>query len=119
VARFLVDEDMPVQTAEELRKHGHDAQDVRDLHLRGMSDEAIFEYASKEQRTVITRDLDYGQMAMSFPNHSGVVLVRVEGLRSPRIIEEVVRRLPEVEEGDFAGNIIVLEAGRVRIRRAR
>ena len=43
--RFLVDEDMPRSTAVILRQAGYQAEDVRDVGLRGHTDEEIFAYA--------------------------------------------------------------------------
>jgi len=43
--RFITDEDVPRSTARVLRDAGFDAVDVRDVGLRGKSDEAVFDYA--------------------------------------------------------------------------
>jgi len=45
MARFLIDEALPRSIARELRAAGHEADDVRDIGLRGQRDERIFQEA--------------------------------------------------------------------------
>ena len=48
--RFLVDEDLPRSLAGELRAAGVDAADVRDVGLRGRTDEEVLAYAAGDGR---------------------------------------------------------------------
>ncbi len=52
--RFLTDEDIPRSTARVLRDAGFDAVDVRDVGLRGKSDDEVFAYACQDNRLIIT-----------------------------------------------------------------
>ena len=47
--RFLVDEDLPRTLAQDLNAAGFEAQDVRDVGLRGKSDHEILELANKKK----------------------------------------------------------------------
>ena len=81
------------------------------------ADDILFNYAQRERRVVITRDRDFAELAMSRPEHRGVVLVRSLGLRSPHITTAVIERLESLEEHSLGGSIVVIELGRTRIRK--
>jgi len=46
---FLIDEDLPRSLKSELIKRGYNAIDVRDVGLRGQSDDKIYKYAQKNR----------------------------------------------------------------------
>jgi predicted nuclease of predicted toxin-antitoxin system len=73
--KFIIDEDMPRSTARVLRTEGYEALDVRDLGLRGESDDRIFKFAQKEKTIILTGDLGFGNL-LHFPvgSHSGIVI---------------------------------------------
>lgn len=54
--KFLVDEDMPLSSAEFLRQRGFDAVHVKETGLSGKLDSDIFAFAQIEKRIVMTRD---------------------------------------------------------------
>jgi predicted nuclease of predicted toxin-antitoxin system len=53
---FLIDEDMPRSTARALRGKGFDCVDARDIGLRGVHDDVLYEWAQKENRIILTSD---------------------------------------------------------------
>jgi predicted nuclease of predicted toxin-antitoxin system len=118
LARFLIDANMPRRSAELLAALGHDAVDVRDLDI-ARPDEAVFEFAQRENRAVVTRDLGFGDRARASGKHSGVVLLRVLGLRSDAIVDCMRNGLSGVATGDhlLIDTILVIEPGRTRSRR--
>ena len=58
MARFLVDEDLPRSLVPQLRAAGIAADDVRDVGLRGRSDDEIFEYAVAHILKRVTRNVE-------------------------------------------------------------
>ena len=118
MARFLIDANMPRRTAEVLAALGHDAVDVRDLEI-AKPDEAVFAYAQRENRAVVTRDLGFGDRARTSGKHSGVVLLRVSGLRSDALVGCMRSGLSGVATDDhlLIDTILVIEPGRTRSRR--
>ena len=82
-------------------------------------DEAVFEYAQRENRAVVTRDLGFGDRARTIGNHNWVVLLRVSGLRSNAIVDCLRDGLNGVAVDDhlMADTILVIEPGRTRSRR--
>src|SRR2546428_11891323 len=75
--RFLIDEDLPRSLARELRAAGIFAEDVRELGLRGKSDDEILNYARAHALALVTADLGFGNI-LRFPpgSHAGIVVTR-------------------------------------------
>jgi len=59
--RFLADMCVDVRIIKWLRQNGHDATHLRDEGLHRMPNGEIFEKAIREDRIVITFDLDFGE----------------------------------------------------------
>jgi predicted nuclease of predicted toxin-antitoxin system len=121
VARFLVDEDLPRSLAPLLRAAGLDASDVRDLGLRGRSDDVIFTHATENGLALLSGDLGFGNVAR-FPlgRHRGIVIVRFPNDASVSTVNEaIVRTLRELSDEEIDGSIVVIEPGRIRLRRRR
>jgi predicted nuclease of predicted toxin-antitoxin system len=68
--RFIIDMPLSPVLADWLRQQGHDAVHVSDLGLAKALDVEILEFAHREQRVVITADLDYPRL---------LALAQVEG----------------------------------------
>lgn len=54
--RILVDENIPLMTVSELKRLGHDVQDIRGSTQEGLPDIELWELAKKEKRLLITTD---------------------------------------------------------------
>ena len=58
--RFLADMGVSLRVVEWLRSSGHDAIHLRDEGLQKLPNGEIFRKAIREQRVVLTFDLDFG-----------------------------------------------------------
>jgi predicted nuclease of predicted toxin-antitoxin system len=118
--RLLVDEDLPRSLAPALRAAGHDAADVRDEGLRGQPDAQIFQFAQQQGFAVLTGDVEFGNELVYPPaGHRGVVLTRFpNNLPAPVLVKQIVASLAVVAEENLDGAIVVVEPGRVRVRRS-
>ncbi len=117
--KFVVDEDIPRSTAKLLRGKGYDVLDVRDCGLRGKSDREIFEFAQREGAILFTCDLGFGNI-LRFPTgcHKGVVIARFPNdMSTLEFNNHVIKALDNLSETDFEGNLIILEPGKIRIRK--
>jgi predicted nuclease of predicted toxin-antitoxin system len=76
----VLDENIPPAVADYLRRKRPDwtVRHVRDIGLRGASDQAVFDWAQKNKSIVITFDEDFADARM-FPagTHAGVIRLRV------------------------------------------
>ena len=117
--RFAIDEDMPRSTGRILKEQGFTVNDVRDHGLRGADDEEIYQFAQKEQAVLLTADTGFGNI-LRFPlgEHCGIVLVRFPTeMSNIEMNRHVVEDLKHISENDYKGNLIILEPGRIRIRK--
>jgi len=117
--KFVIDEDMPRSTAKVLRTKGYEALDVRDLGLRGKSDDEIFKFAHKEKAVTLTSDSGFGNL-LHFPvgSHSGIVIAHFPNeISTSELNNQIIKAIELLSEIDFKGNLIIIEPGKIRIRR--
>ncbi len=104
--QFLIDEDLPRSSAELLRKLGYDAVHVREVGLRGASDDEVFVHAQKEKRIIVTRDLGFSSF-LDYPlgTHEGIVVFRLPHFFTAVQINKVLSNSPHpVSEPDSVGS---------------
>ena len=120
MARFLIDEDLPRSLAATLRAVGYAADDIRDLGLRGASDDVVLARASASGSVLLTGDLGLASLLSHPPEtHHGLVLVRGFHRGTTRSLTEAVREtLGRLSEDDLRGTIVVIQPGRLRIHRS-
>ena len=117
--KFVIDEDMPRSTANVLKTRGYGVLDVRDCGLRGKSDEEVFKFAQREGAVILTGDLGFGNL-LQFPigSHCGIVIAHFPNETSTsELNSQIIKAFDNFDEIDFKGNLIILEPGKVRIRR--
>lgn len=117
--RFLIDEDLPHFLASLLTEKGHPSEHVRDLGLRGSPDSSIFDAAQRGQAVLVTGDADFGNL-LRFPlgTHFGIVVVQFPSVMRTRDLAKIIAEtLLSVDDQAFKGSLVILEPGRIRIRR--
>ena len=113
--RFLVNENITGTVIQELRQRGHDLLSVKES-MRSEADDAILARAQTEERTVVTHDKDFGELAFlaQLPVSCGVIPLRVSGSEpdsdNRRILEALESRT------DWAGQFSVVTDDRIRMR---
>ena len=114
--RFLIDDSLPRTVG--LAGAGHDVVDVRDVGLRGATDDAVAAHAKAEARIIVSADLDFSNALRFAPRtHPGIVVARLADTAAPAAI--AARLLDAITEAGAAldGAITVVDATRVRIFR--
>jgi predicted nuclease of predicted toxin-antitoxin system len=115
--RFLADMCVDVRIVKWLEQNGHDAIHLRDQGLHRMPNGEIFEKAIREDRIVITFDLDFGEIAaLTAGRRVSVILFRLKNTRTNNVIERlssVIERFAEVLK---KGAILTVEDTRYRVR---
>ena len=89
---LYIDEDVHEGVAQALRRHGYDAQNVREARRRGFSDAEQLVYATSEGRVLFSFNVtDYVALHLNYltteHSHAGIIVAR----QIP--IGETVRRL--------------------------
>jgi predicted nuclease of predicted toxin-antitoxin system len=113
--RFLVDENLPVDIARLLVEGGHDALYVPHSEHRGAPDLEIWRLAAREDRVVVTRDLDFPLREM--PRPPGVLLIRApDTFTRPQIAVLLSNFIETGALQQVTGTVTVVSPGRVRAR---
>lgn len=117
--KFVIDEEMPRSTATVLKTRGYEVLDVRDYGLRGKSDEEVFNFAQREDAIILTGDMGFGNL-LHFPvgSHSGIVIAHFPNeISTSELNNQIIKEFDNLTETDFKGNLIILEPGKIRIRK--
>jgi len=115
--KFVIDEDMPRSTAGTLKAKGFEALD--DYGLRGLSDEEVFKFAQREKAIILTGDMGFANL-LRYPigSHAGIVIAHFPNeISTSELNGQIINAFSNLAESDFRGNLIILEPGRIRIRR--
>ena len=115
--RLKLDENISVVAKRILSSFGHDVDTVADEGLVGHPDRDVLAGAVRDDRTLVTFDLGFGDPRTYPPgSHRGVILLRLEDQR-PENVVSILQRLAENHElDDFAGCVVVVTEQLVRIR---
>lgn len=115
--RFLVDMCMDVRVAEWLRSAGHDAVHLREQGLQRLPNGEIFSKATAEGRTVVTFDLDFGEIAaLSCSERTSVIVFRLQNTRHEHVVARLSAVLAESSAALERGAVISVEEDRHRVR---
>jgi len=119
MARFLVDEDLPRSLARLLRTESLDAEDVRDVGLRGKTDSEVLQYAVSHDRVVITADLDFANLlAVPLGSHHGILVARLPNeVPVARLNAVILDAIKALSDDEVRGSLVIVEPGRIRLRR--
>jgi predicted nuclease of predicted toxin-antitoxin system len=119
--RLLIDESMPRRLAAELRAKGMDAQDVRDVGLRGHPDDQVLEMAASMDAIIVTRDRGFTyEKAWPEGFTAGVVFVNLpDSTPSPAVNARATDVLSGRADHTLLGAITVVERSRALSRRVR
>lgn len=116
--RFLADMGVSTRVVEWLRASGHDAIHLRDQGLQRLPNGEIFRKAVREERIVLTFDLDFGEIVAGSGGGSvSVILFRLRNTRADFVIRRLKIVLKQSTEELAQGAIVLVEDGRHRVRR--
>ena len=106
-----------VRVVDWLRRAGHDAAHLREEGLQRAPDDAIFAKAIREDRIVLTLDLDFGDLAaLAGSAPARIILFRLHNTRPAHVIDRLRAVLEASGEALERGVVILVEAARHRIR---
>ncbi len=116
--KFLANMGISMLTVQWLRKLGHDALHLREQDLQRSPDDEILVKARDEGRTVLTMDLDFGQLlAASKEKLPSVIIFRLEDERSEIVNERLAEVLNQFQDAIESGAIVSVSDEAIRVRR--
>jgi len=105
------------RTVEFLRSLGHDVVRVNSILSVTSPDEWIVARATKEQRTILTQDLDFSAIiALAGSRLPSLITLRLSSSRIENVNAVLEKNLPNLEEDVLTGMIITVEDDRIRRR---
>ncbi len=115
--RFKLDEGLPRDAAEWLRRLGHDVQTVHDEHLSGAPDSVVAAAFRQEDRVLVTLDLDFADIRAYPPEEMpGIIVLRpaAESIRAILDLLEHASQALTIEP--VTCRLWVVEPNRIRVR---
>ena len=117
--RCKLDENVPEDAAELLRQAGHDCQTVYTEHLTGVPDESLMAACQKEQRILLTLDLDFADIRLYPPGEGpGTIVLRPTEPEAERVLRLLARVLRVLATEPIDQALWIVEEDRIRIRRS-
>lgn len=114
---FKLDENLPVEAAEVLRRVGYDAVTVLEQNLGGAADPEVASVCQKEGRTLITLDTDFADIRTYTPSRfSGLIILRLQRQDKPHVLEVIERLIPMFGREPIDRLLWIVEETRIRIR---
>ncbi|MCU0326674.1 MAG: DUF5615 family PIN-like protein [Spirosomaceae bacterium] len=117
--KFKLDENFGNRTKNIFLNAGFDADTVLDEEINGFPDNDIYNTVIKENRTLVTLDLDFSN-TINYPPETtkGIIVVRPPHPISLKTLETLINQLIThiKKENNPDGQLWILELGRVRIR---
>lgn len=115
--RFKIDENLPVEFAEQLRSVGHEAETVADEHAGGAADPDLAALCTRERRSLITLDRGFADIRAYPPGeYQGIVVLRPQRQDKLSVLHLCVRLMEALSTQPLSGHLWVLEPGRLRLR---
>jgi len=115
--KLLLDQDVYAATARFLLDLGHDVVLVASIGLSRARDQEILHAAQEQNRILVTRDRDFGNLVFVRELGAGVILLRVLPSTQSVVHAELERVLSLHTEAVLAQSFVVVEPGGHRVRR--
>jgi predicted nuclease of predicted toxin-antitoxin system len=116
--KFLVDMPLSPALADWLATRNHDAVHASRIGLAFEPDRKILQHAARQNRVVITADLDFPRLLAQFrANGPGLILFRSGDWSEVETTAKMAQVLELVPEAELARSIVVIEPARIRKRR--
>ena len=118
--KFLADENISPQTVALIRDNGYDIVSVREIGLKGRSDKEIVKFAVNDKRTIITFDLDYGEMYyFSTKDSMSIIVVRSKSqwVENVNPILLTLLKSGKLEAEEFRDSLVIVTENKYRVRK--
>jgi predicted nuclease of predicted toxin-antitoxin system len=115
--KFLADMGVSMTTMGALRGAGEEAVHLREEGLMTLPDDQILEKALKEQRVILTFDLDFGELLAAGGGRApSVVLFRMRNQTPAAVTPRLFRVLETCRSALETGAIVIVEDEGFRVR---
>jgi predicted nuclease of predicted toxin-antitoxin system len=114
--KFKIDENLSPSLATMFEAAGHDALSVVQQALGGQPDERIIDVCGREQRALITSDLDFSNI-LTYPpaKYPGIVVFRLANQAHVTVEAATRRVLDLLPQESLTSTLWIVEERRIRI----
>lgn len=105
--RFLVDAQLPLALARHLVAHGHEAEHVYSLGLKGTQDASNWAHAKTTHSTIVTKDEDFVIRRILEAGGPPIVWVRLGNVRRVPLLAKFDQALPQILQTLAGGDDVV------------
>ena len=118
MAKFKIDENLPVEVAEMLKAAGHDAMTIFDQSMVGDLDPEVASVCKAEGRALVTLDLDFSDIRTYPPaEFPGIIVLRPRNQAKPTVLALVNQLIALLETDEpLAGHLWIVQETGLRIR---
>lgn len=114
--KIKLDENLPADLVELLALRNHDVHTVPGESLAGRDDGVVFAAALRENRVLLTQDLDFSDVRKFKPGlHPGIVLIRLRDPSRRRLIERLRQIFDSEPIESWAQCFVVVSDRKLRI----
>jgi len=118
VTKLKLDENLSILLKSTLSRMGYDVRTAGEEELLGRPDIEIAAAAHREERVLLTLDLEFGDLRKHPPGqHPGIVLFRPRSLGPLTVNRFIEGFLKSANLEDFPGCIMIVDPSKVRVRR--
>jgi predicted nuclease of predicted toxin-antitoxin system len=114
--RFKLDEHFDARLMALVAEGGHDVETLTREGLAGADDDTVYDACRREERTLVTLDLDFSN-PLRFPPGvtAGIVVVRPPRNVLPMIRSTLASALPDLRSRSLKGRLWIVEPARIRV----
>ena len=115
--KFKLDENLPTDGATLLADDGHDAMTVIDQSLVGETDERLINICTREDRVLVTLDLDFADIRNYPPNnYPGIIVLRPQSQSKQHELSLLRSIAPLMDSEDLKERLWIVDEEKIRIR---
>ncbi len=103
---IFIDENIPAETVDVLRKLDNDVKDIRGTSREGINDEEIWKICQKENRLLITTDKGFSKYRNHL--HSGILIIRLKKPNRSKIHTRIINTLNQINEENWKNVLIIV-----------
>jgi predicted nuclease of predicted toxin-antitoxin system len=116
--KIKLDENLPLLIASRLTALGHDVHTTLEEGVAGCPDPQIWEAAQREERFLITQDMDFSDARSFTPGtHYGVLLIRLHSPSRLNLAERINELFQAEDINGWARCFVVVTERKIRVRR--
>ncbi|MFN2509446.1 MAG: DUF5615 family PIN-like protein [Chthoniobacterales bacterium] len=115
--KFKIDENLPIELADEIRAFGHEAETVFAQALAGAPDERVIATTAAEDGVLVTMDKGIADVRRYPPAaFAGIVLLRPRRAGRFETIQFAKRHFPTLVTLELSGRLAVISESGIRLR---